>query len=319
MPSTSWTASSSAAEVAGRDRRAPRSDSRSGRAAGPRGARWPPPRGPRRGCRPSGRIRSWPRVYGTTQKLQNSLQPSMIVTYAFTGSLRRVTPSGNVTSSNGSRSMTGRRSAAACSTSIGSRRIACVPTMTSATPGERLRSAAPSCCATQPATATIGSCPCSAASCAQLAEPRVELLLGALAHAAGVDDDDVGVGGVVGRLVAGLLEQAGHALGVVDVHLAAERLDQVFARHARSFRFRAFAVGLSLSPFAFDSPFAFASAAARPASISRADARSAVGDALPRRACAPARRPGPRRRAARPCVRVRPPSTRFSIWKCVSA
>ena len=27
-----------------------------------------------------GRIRSWPRVYGTTQKLQNSLQPSMIVT-----------------------------------------------------------------------------------------------------------------------------------------------------------------------------------------------------------------------------------------------
>ena len=46
-----------------------------------------------------GRIRSWPRVYGTTQKLQNSLQPSMIVTYAFTGSPRRATPSGNVTSS----------------------------------------------------------------------------------------------------------------------------------------------------------------------------------------------------------------------------
>src|SRR5262245_22718862 len=50
-----------------------------------------------------GRIRSCPRVYGTTQKLQNSLQPSMIVTYAFTGSARRVIPSGNVTSSCGSR------------------------------------------------------------------------------------------------------------------------------------------------------------------------------------------------------------------------
>ena len=45
---------------------------------------------------------------------------------------------------------------AACSTSIGSRRIACVPTMTSATPPDRLRMAAPSCCATHPATATIG-------------------------------------------------------------------------------------------------------------------------------------------------------------------
>ena len=28
----------------------------------------------------TGRIRSWPRVYGTTQKAQNSLQPSMMVT-----------------------------------------------------------------------------------------------------------------------------------------------------------------------------------------------------------------------------------------------
>ena len=43
----------------------------------------------------TGRIRSWPRVYGTTQKAQNSLQPSMIVTYALTGSSCRVSPSGN--------------------------------------------------------------------------------------------------------------------------------------------------------------------------------------------------------------------------------
>ena len=63
----------------------------------------------------------------------------------------------------------------------------------------------------------------------ELAEPRVQLLLGALADAAGVDDDDVGVAVVVGRLVAGLLEQPRHALGVVDVHLAAERLDQILS------------------------------------------------------------------------------------------
>ena len=54
-----------------------------------------------------GRMRSWPRVYGTTQKLQNSLHPSMIVMYALTGSCRAVTPSGHVTSSCALRSMTG--------------------------------------------------------------------------------------------------------------------------------------------------------------------------------------------------------------------
>ena len=65
----------------------------------------------------------------------------------------------------------------------------------------------------------------------QLAEPRVELLLGALAHAARVDDDEVGIDRFGRRLEAGLLEEPGHPLRVVDVHLAAERLDQVFTRH----------------------------------------------------------------------------------------
>ena len=65
----------------------------------------------------------------------------------------------------------------------------------------------------------------------QLPEARVQLLLGALAHAAGVDDDHVGVHGILRRLEAGLLQQPGHALGVVHVHLAAERFDQVFTRH----------------------------------------------------------------------------------------
>ena len=49
------------------------------------------------------------------------------------------------------------------------------------------------------------------------------------------------------RLVAGLIEQARHPLRVVDVHLTAERFDEVFLHSAFStdFRFR-----LSPSPFA---------------------------------------------------------------------
>ena len=64
---------------------------------------------------------------------------------------------------------------------------------------------------------------------AQLAEVAVELVVGVLAHRAGVEDDDVGdlgtlVGGQAGEVdVAGRLEQAGEALGVVHVHLAAVR------------------------------------------------------------------------------------------------
>ena len=89
---------------------------------------------------------------------------------------------------------------------------------------------------------------------AQLAEARVQLPLRALPDAARVDDDDVGVAGVVGRLEAGLLEQTGHALRVVHVHLAAEGLDQIFARHVISAFGAAGPSGLrplSLSPFRF--------------------------------------------------------------------
>ena len=50
------------------------------------------------------------------------------------------------------------------------------------------------------------------------------------------------------RLVAGLLEQPGHPLGVVDVHLAAERFDQVFLGHCGH---ESCSARLSLSPFAF--------------------------------------------------------------------
>ena len=64
---------------------------------------------------------------------------------------------------------------------------------------------------------------------AQLAEVAVELVVGVLAHGTGVEDDDVGrlgalVHGHAGEVdVARCLEQAGEALGVVDVHLAAVR------------------------------------------------------------------------------------------------
>ena len=69
---------------------------------------------------------------------------------------------------------------------------------------------------------------------------------GVLTHGAGVDDDDVGpaitgVGGAGGGLghvldaqVAGPLQQSRHVLGVVDVHLAAERAHVVGARPVAS-------------------------------------------------------------------------------------
>jgi hypothetical protein len=52
-----------------------------------------------------------------------------------------------------------------------------------------------------------------------------------LADAARVDDHHVRVRRIVGRLVASLLEQPGHPLRVVHVHLAAKRFNQYFARH----------------------------------------------------------------------------------------
>src|SRR5690349_671386 len=61
----------------------------------------------------------------------------------------------------------------------------------------------------------------------QLTETRIQLLFGVLAHAARVDDDDVGVAIVSRGLVACLVEQSGHAFRVVDVHLTPERLDEI--------------------------------------------------------------------------------------------
>src|SRR5205085_11601609 len=146
----------------------------------------------------------------------------------------------------------------------------------------------------------------------KLAQSRVQLLFRALPHAAGVDNDHVGVRGLVGRFKAGLLEQPRHPFRVVDVHLTTERLDEILSRHVYGLRLP---FALSLSPFAF-SPAAAPSACA--ARSSRADALAASVTTAP-----PSIRAISSTRACRSSratvVRVRPASMRFSIWKWVSA
>ena len=63
----------------------------------------------------------------------------------------------------------------------------------------------------------------------EVAEGAVELVVGVLAHGAGVDDDDVGLS-AVGADVAGGFERSAEPLGVVHVHLAAEGAHLVGAR-----------------------------------------------------------------------------------------
>ena len=61
--------------------------------------------------------------------------------------------------------------------------------------------------------------------CLEAAQGPVELLVGVLPDAAGVEHHDVGLAHVVGLLHAVGHEHAGQALGVVLVHLAPERAD----------------------------------------------------------------------------------------------
>ena len=65
----------------------------------------------------------------------------------------------------------------------------------------------------------------------KLAQACVQLVLGPLTNAAGVDHDHVRVTGLAGGFITSLLEQAGHALRVVNVHLTAERFDQILSSH----------------------------------------------------------------------------------------
>jgi len=64
----------------------------------------------------------------------------------------------------------------------------------------------------------------------QLAEAREHALLGVIAHRAGVHEQHVRLGGVVGADIPLPTQDAEHQLGVRDVHLAAVGLD-VDARH----------------------------------------------------------------------------------------
>ncbi len=60
---------------------------------------------------------------------------------------------------------------------------------------------------------------------AHAAKLRIDLLRRLFANVAGVEDDEVGLGHVVRRRIAGGTERLRHALGIVGIHLAAEGLD----------------------------------------------------------------------------------------------
>src|SRR4029078_5152871 len=123
-----------------------------------------------------------------------------------------------------------------------------------------------------------------------------------------MDDDDIRVAVVLRAVVAGRLQQSGHLLGVVIVHLAAVGLDQVLAAHVRPFARRP-----SLSPFALRSSFALR----RAASISAALARTPSVTAAPAIILASSNsRLAPSSRAT--FVVVRPSRTCFVIWNCTS-
>ncbi len=88
---------------------------------------------------------------------------------------------------------------------------------------------APSAWATQPATTSLVASPRGGPrllDLARLAELGIELFRRLLADMAGVEHDEIGVGDFGGLAIAFRQTQVGHALRVVDVHLAAERLDE---------------------------------------------------------------------------------------------
>ena len=66
---------------------------------------------------------------------------------------------------------------------------------------------------------------------AHAAKLGIDLLGRLLADVAGIENDEVGLGRIVGRRVAVIRQRLRHALGVVGVHLTAEGLDvQLFGR-----------------------------------------------------------------------------------------
>ena len=104
--------------------------------------------------------------------------------------------------------------------------------------GARRRISAPSAWATQPATAMIVAWPAlepRVLHLADAAEIGIHLLGSLLADVAGVEEDDVGLLHRRGLGEAVGAQQLRHALGIVDVHLAAKRLDEDLFRAGHPF------------------------------------------------------------------------------------
>jgi len=66
----------------------------------------------------------------------------------------------------------------------------------------------------------------------EVAQGAVQAPVGVLPDGAGVEHDDLGIRGLLRGRVAVRLQEAGDAFGVVLVHLASERADEVAAAHA---------------------------------------------------------------------------------------
>src|SRR5690606_3784294 len=123
-----------------------------------------------------------------------------------------------------------------------------------------------------------------------LAEPRIGLVGRLLAHRAGVEQDQVGLGHLAGRQNSLLHEQAGHPLRVQLVHLAAPGLDEDPARRRADLPTHG-PVGLGSSSGSSDSPGSVLSTTG--VGSSSAPSRSQPGRA-------PARRPSSRNRSTSP-------------------
>ena len=69
----------------------------------------------------------------------------------------------------------------------------------------------------------------------QAAQLRIDLLARLFANMAGVQDNEIGVAGILGLGVAQGRQCIGHTNGVVDVHLAAVGLDVEFLGHGSGY------------------------------------------------------------------------------------
>ena len=180
---------------------------------------------------PGRRSFSLPRSAGTMQNVQVLLHPTETDTHAAYADCRLVGSVEGKTSSDSRISTCASSCTRARSSSTGSEPMLWVPKTTS-TYGALAVIVERSFCARQPPTA-ICMPGLAALIGARWREVAVELVVGVLADRAGVEDDHVGLLADGHGGVPGILEQAGEALGVVDVHLAPVGADLVGARLRR--------------------------------------------------------------------------------------